>query len=110
MSMRIFESREHINVLADRLCVHAGTHVYEVRFDAISRVEAYKRDLITTDLICLDLLTKDGAIISVHEELEGFQALTEKLASLPRFDADWYAKVMKPAFVENRTLVYEACQ
>lgn len=82
---------------------------YAVRWDEVNRIEAYKRDLLAVDLICMDLwLPGRGEWCLLHEEAPGWEAWTEALAAaIPLEVPDWYARIVKPAFAENRTVVYE---
>jgi hypothetical protein len=78
-------------------------------WSAIDRVEAFKRDLFAVDLICLELRTH-GEWFEVNEEMAGWDELVAELPQrLPGALAPekLYAAVMKPAFVECRTLVFE---
>ncbi|MDP3736152.1 MAG: hypothetical protein Q8R02_02105 [Hyphomonadaceae bacterium] len=87
--------------------------LWRVEFGAIARIECYKRDELTTDLICFDIWFDSGdqqQVVWVHEELPGWNDLAEGLKQLPGFDPDWHGKVFKLAFVENRTVVYERKQ
>ena len=74
----------------------------------IVRIDAYKRDQGTVDLICFDIWYEtDGEwMVTAHEDLEGWDDLTARLRELAGFDRDWFAKVSQPPFAECRTLVY----
>ena len=81
-----------------------------VPFSAITKIEIYKRDEISSDLICLDIFHEapDGPhVLFLHEELEGYDDLLKCFAKLPGFDSSWPRKVVTPAFAENRTVVYD---
>lgn len=74
----------------------------------LSEVDAvvfYKRDEITTDLICCDVEVA-GRIWTFHEETAGWKDLMAHLASLPGFRADWYAEVADPPFALSETVAY----
>ena len=76
---------------------------------AIDRAEAFKRDLYAVDLICLELRAH-GEWVEVDEEMTGWDDLLRELPErLPGALArdDLYAAVMKPAFAECRTRVFE---
>jgi hypothetical protein len=46
--------------------------------------------------------------VEVPEEWEGFVGLMERmLERFPGIPADWYLKVMQPAFERNETILYE---
>jgi hypothetical protein len=71
----------------------------------VSRVEFYKRDELTTDLICCEA-TADGVVHFRHEEAPDWDQFVEELRKLPGFDGDWFAKVGKPAFAECRIVAF----
>lgn len=74
----------------------------------IDKVTFYKRDELTTDLICCDV-GMNGSVRSFHEELEGWDALLQHLYKLPNFRTDWYAVVSQPAFATSETVAFN-CQ
>lgn len=79
-------------------------------FDSIQKIIAYKKDLVTTDKIVFEIHVKAASgeeIYEVDEEMEGFDKLDSLLKNhLLNFDADWWAKVAKPAFRENKITIY----
>ena len=72
----------------------------------IDAVVFYKRDEITTDLICCDVEV-NGRIWTFHEEADGWHALIAHLSALPSFRDDWYASVVNPPFEASETLAFE---
>jgi len=72
----------------------------------IERVTFYKRDELTTDLICCDVVIC-GQSWFFHEELPGWQLLLEHLGQLPGFRADWYATVVHPTFEQCETVAFD---
>jgi hypothetical protein len=86
-----------------------GTSRFSCEWSAIDRAEAFKRDLLSVDLICLELRAH-GEWVEVNEEMAGWDDLLVELPErLPGALAreELYAAVMKPAFAERRTLVFE---
>jgi len=76
----------------------------------IVRAEAFKRDLLTTDLICLLLELAGGTAVELHEELDGWQSFVASLPeNLPGFPVveRWFLTVAHPAFKTNLTTIYE---
>jgi len=69
----------------------------------------FKRDLLTVDLICLQLVTGQGSVLEVNEEMGGWSAL---LDSLPTYlpgcmnEQQILEAVVKPAFATNEVIVY----
>jgi len=71
----------------------------------IAAVVFYKRDEITTDLICCDVEVA-GRVRTFHEEEAGWKNLIAHLAGLPGFRTDWYAEVVNPPFATSETVAY----
>lgn len=75
---------------------------------AITRVVAYKVDLLSCDLICLAFEAGD-LTLETDEEMEGW---TDLLAALPAHfqgippQQDWWMAVAFPAFAKNATQLY----
>jgi hypothetical protein len=80
-----------------------------VRFDEVRAIIAWKRDELTSDLVCCDINTdsRDGEQVrTVHEELAGFEALMTRFAVLPGFDRHSWEAVIGPAFAADRRIIY----
>lgn len=73
--------------------------------DAIDQVSFYKRDELTTDLICCDIMVGSEHRI-FHEELTGWDLLLNHLRGLPNFHGDWYSDVSQPPFEESETIAF----
>lgn len=71
----------------------------------ISRVTFYKRDEMTTDLICCDVVVA-GEVWSFHEELVGWDLLIGYLQRLPNFRTDWFTTVSQPVFATGKTIAF----
>ncbi len=82
------------------------TILNELPLNSISKVEIYKRDEITTDLISCDVFLGEK-YYSFHEEMAGWEKLLDHLAELPGFEEDWRNSVVLPAFDECRTIAFE---
>jgi hypothetical protein len=72
---------------------------------AIERVTFFKRDELTTDLICCEIQAS-GQSWLFHEEAEGWDALVRYLERLPRFRSDWYSSVVQPPFAPSETIAF----
>lgn len=71
----------------------------------VGRVTFYKRDDVTTDLICCDVVIR-GKVWTFHEELDGWDLLIDHLQGLPSFRADWFAAVSQPPFAASETVAF----
>ncbi len=72
----------------------------------VRAVVFYKRDEITTDLICCDVEVA-GHVWSFHEEAAGWPDLIAHLSGLPGFRADWYEAVVSPPFATSETIAFD---
>jgi hypothetical protein len=99
-------AKEQITLAEDSFTITTDKHMETVRFDALSSIVVYKRDLLTIDLLCCDIFT-DGTVRTVDEGTPGFGALMKALEKLPGFDREWWERVIFPAFAENRTTVFQ---
>lgn len=101
-----------ISVIDQRLVIRdQDGRRYEVGDEDVRRAEMYKRDELTTDLVCCDLTVEQNGIRSVytlHEDAPGWHEFLTWLGMLPGFWADWRSAVILPAFQPNRTVVFEA--
>ncbi len=80
-----------------------------MRWDEVHRVAAFKRDQFTVDLLCLFFFGSDDTGVEVHEDMEGWKKLIEKLpthlAGCIPWSA-WFSAVAFPAFETNLTDIY----
>ena len=81
-----------------------------IRWEEIVEIVAFKRDLLTVDLVCFNfraIRKGENIWILIHEEMKGFDVLTNELQRrLSEFDSDWRDKVIKPAFASSCTTLY----
>ena len=80
------------------------------RWDEVSSMVAYKRDLYTTDMICLLCTFSDGLQFEFNEEMPCWQslvdALPQHLSGCPPF-SEWWHPVAVPAFATNETVLFQ---
>ena len=76
-----------------------------VDLDKVDKVTFYKRDELTTDLICC-LVDYDRSSLLFHEEMPEWPDLLHQLATLPDFRNDWFATVSQPAFAVCETVAF----
>ncbi|URD60245.1 hypothetical protein M8312_10675 [Sphingomonas sp. KRR8] len=72
----------------------------------IQKVTFYKRDELTTDLICCDVDAR-GQTWFFHEEAEGWEEFLRYLERLPTFRKDWYEAVVHPPFAASELVAFE---
>jgi hypothetical protein len=86
-----------------------SAQAWEAEWPEVSRVVAYKRDALTHDVVALAFLLKGRTGIDVHEDMEGWEGLLNKLPEyLPGCQAfeQWFLAVAFPAFAMNPTDIY----
>ena len=101
---------ERIILTDDGFDLFSGdTRKYGVLWSEVDKVEAFKEDLLTYDLICMEFIVgaKD-MVYPINEEVEGFWEMVRRIKVVfPSSKQDWEAVVMKPAFARNPTVIYE---
>ena len=73
--------------------------------DDIGKVTFYKRDELSTDLICCDVAIGEQ-VWTFNEELVGWGLLVGHLERLSGFRADWFAAVSQPPFASSETVAF----
>ena len=93
--------------LASLLPRRADISAPAIALDKVTKVQLYKRDQVTTDLICCELTLDGGGALFLHEDMYGWDDQLGRLATLPGFDADWFMKVAQPAFATCHHIAFE---
>lgn len=81
-----------------------------ISISAVTSIIFFKRDEITTDLICCEVTVtgvEGTQTYLFHEDLPYFDELITQFETLDGFDMKWREKVVLPPFAENRTVAYE---
>lgn len=83
--------------------------VWRFRWEEVTRIETYKRDIFSMDLICLDFFVESRQLtFKTHEDMKGFPALRERIhARFPCIREGWWQKVAFPAFASNHQVLYD---
>ena len=106
--MRIRVEFDDNGMTATGLAKDGSVKKTQVEWSQVNGVVAFKRDLLTVDLICIGLSTPESSI-EVDEEMEGWKELIE---ALPRLlpgtlnPSEWWDKVAHPAFATNPTVLF----
>ena len=89
--------------------IGAGRSATSLKWNEVKTIVAYKRDVYTTDLVCLGFTTPDGTV-EINEEMQGWSQLVEDLpAFVPGTPplADWWERVAKPPFAPCVTTLFQ---
>jgi hypothetical protein len=87
----------------------SGREVYRFRWADVSKVENYKRDLFSVDMMGLDLaVDTDQMVYMTHDEMVGFSELSSRLTQyFPSIAPNWWSEVAFPAFATKHRILYE---
>jgi hypothetical protein len=99
-----------IRLDAEGASFYQGESERQLTWQEVQRVLAFKRDELTTDLVCLSFISGGSASVEVNEEMEGWDDLLGALpVALPgaMSSDEIYSSVMAPAFVTKETVVFE---
>jgi hypothetical protein len=102
--------RPRIELTADGFAVvNPGGAWYAVRWASITKIAAYKRDLLTTDEIMLAIEVADSPrmVQEVSEEWENFAELFAPLEQRLGISPAWYHEIMIPAFETSFRVLFE---
>ncbi|AWA31077.1 hypothetical protein HYN48_13820 [Flavobacterium magnum] len=78
-----------------------------VKWDEITQLNVYKKDLITIDQIEMQIVAGQK-YFTISEELPGwFQFIIKTKEMFPTIPKDWDMKIINPPFQANFTTIYE---
>src|SRR5689334_22982850 len=86
-----------------------GREVWHFQWSDVMRIETYKRDLFSVDMICLDFFVEFRQLaFPTHDEMQGFDVLCDQLRRyFPSIEEEWWSQVAFPAFAGNNRVLYE---
>ncbi len=78
-----------------------------IQWNEIDTLLAYKKDLLATDEICLDMHWR-GQMIRISESTNGWYQFLERLPKIfPGIKQSWNFDIIHPAFATNLTLLFD---
>ncbi|HWZ90440.1 MAG TPA: hypothetical protein VNW92_16365 [Polyangiaceae bacterium] len=86
------------------------TEPAHIRWGDVFRITAFKRDEITSDLLCLAFEAHSlpsGTHVEVNEEVPGFDAVVALMMKHLPIDPKWRHSVLLPPFAANQTVIYQ---
>lgn len=80
-----------------------------VKWREIRKIVAFKRDLVTSDAVCLKFhLVGQDEVLQVNDDVGGFWDLARRVKEVfPDSDQEWEAMVVKPAFARSTRVIFE---
>jgi hypothetical protein len=79
-----------------------------VKWDDLAEIVAYKRDLLSTDLICVGFRICGSDLIEIDEEMPGFRTLMADVGSRFSLPENWWNNVAFPAFASNMATIWSS--
>jgi len=76
-----------------------------IRWDDVTSIRAFKRDLLTMDVICLLVSSHDSAA-EVNEDDSGYGELEQEMARRLDISPEWKLAVIAPPFETNATEIF----
>lgn len=84
-----------------------GCDAKRVLWESVEQIWTYKTDFWAYDEICLAFFTHEESVVEVGECMHGWAELWVAMEDrFPEIPADWFCKVMLPAFATNATLLW----
>ncbi|MDA0587678.1 MAG: hypothetical protein O2820_05305 [Planctomycetota bacterium] len=97
-----------LRTAADGFSIVGGNPV-TVRWQDVVEIVAFKRDLLTRDLICVGFrVVGSEELIETDEEMPGFGKLRADVESRFSLPENWWSEVAFPAFATNMTTIWSA--
>jgi len=90
----------------DGFFFHFETEQKKIKWADIERLVAYKKDLMSSDEICMDIVFNNWQI-TINEETPGWYQFVEKTKVIfPSILKNWDTEIVHPAFETNLTILY----
>jgi hypothetical protein len=93
-------------------CFDARESARTIRWGSIQEIEGFKRDRITTDLICLLIRYVDGAeqTVEINEDMEGFGGAASELERRNFLKSSWREYVTLPPFQQRKFVLFTSAK
>jgi hypothetical protein len=99
-----------IDITARGFDVYEGDRqVASVAWDDVDEIVAFKRDMLTWDLVCLEFVLRGrDRACEVNDDAAEFWNLVKHVKEVfPESVQDWERLVVKPAFATNLTVIFK---
>jgi len=98
--------KQKLHLLKNGFEINDGTTLINIKWDEIEKIDAFKRDLLTEDQICLEIHVSKK-IFYCSENFEGWVKFEKELKNqLSELDKNWFSKVTQPPFEESRITIF----
>jgi len=85
----------------------AQEQLAEVIWARVTKITAFKLDLWSKDLVCIEFEQENGTSVRTNEEMPGYDALKKTLPlRFAGLNVEWEKSVVLPAFATNLTVLW----
>lgn len=91
----------------DGFSIQYETFSKELKWDEITELNVYKKDLLTIDRIEMEIVYGDK-LVTISEDLPGWYQFVLKTKSIfPTIPKDWDSEIVQPPFATNYRTIFE---
>ncbi len=76
-----------------------------IKWEDVRYVEVFKKDLLTTDVVCMNLRLVSSDWFLLTDEVTGFVELVRTINRLWDLGEEWYGKVLLPPFESCKVVI-----
>jgi len=103
---KLKKREQKLHLLKNGFEINDGTSISNIKWDEIEKIDAFKRDLLTEDQICLEIHV-DKKQFYCSEDFNGWIEFEKELQiRLAELDKNWLSKVLQPPFEESRITIF----
>ena len=100
------QKEQKLYLLKNGFEINDGTNISNIKWDEIEKIDAFKRDLITEDQICLEINVNNKQFYC-SQDFDGWIEFEKELQiQLTELDKNWFSKVSQPPFEESRVTIF----
>lgn len=104
--MKSKKREQKIHLIKNGFELNNGTSISFIQWGEIEKIDAFKRDLLTEDQICLEIHVNKKQFYC-SEDFEGWIEFEEELKiQLAELDKEWFSRVSQPPFQESRITIF----
>jgi len=108
----LFSKKSEVEVIgADEIGVFTirdNNKTLLLKWEQVILIAVYKKDEFATDLICIEYGLVENTLVTIHEELEGYDSVVQRMhLRFEGIEKDWYSKIVLPPFERNYRVIYE---
>ena len=97
---------QELHLIKNGFEINDGTSTSIIKWDEIEKIDAFKRDLLTEDQICLEIHV-NKKLFYCSEDFEGWTEFGSELKiQLVELEKNWFSKISQPPFEGSRITIF----